>query len=217
MYGLIIRQHTDLEVRVCQTKVHKIKTKVDQQKGNFHHVARGQNRQWELPLAARQYFASLKQCPLGVCKLRLLLSGNILQEWKQRTDRNCWNEWECWTQSLTKQTNLHPDIRSVPVCRGVELEGTGDSGCNLSTLFDIHPLYRASKSLPFTQFFWHEEETSVKFSKATTLTRYAPVPVCLIVASLKLTIAPKNVRARDKDRQIDVYLPRDYGEQRRGN
>ena len=93
----------------------------------------------------------------------------------------------------------------------MDLEGTGDSGA-----IYLHCL-TFTLSIPFKKAFLlhgHKEETSVKFSKAT---RYAPVPVCLIVTSLKLTIGPKNVRAPDKDRQIDVYLPRDYGEQRRGN
>ena len=68
-------------------------------------------------------------------------------------------------ESESDKTNKSsPDIRSVPGCRGVELEGTGDIGGNLSTLFDIHPFYRASKSLPFyTNFRIYEKETSVKF------------------------------------------------------
>ena len=124
-------------------------------------------------------------------------------------------KWMRMLESESDKTNKSsPDIRSVPGCRGVELEGTGDSGA-----IYLHCL-TFTLSIALQKVFLlhgHKEETSLKFLEATRLTRYAPVPVCLIVASLKLTIGPKNVRAWDKDRQIDVYLPRDYGEQRRGN
>ena len=130
-------------------KTHKINTKTDQQKGTFQHEAQGQKRQWELPLPILQYFASLKQCPLvfassGCCWVAISSRNENselieIAEINENAGVRVWQNKQIFTRHKKR-----PSLQR----RGI----TGDrrQRCNLSTLFDIHPLSRIKKSSFYT-------------------------------------------------------------------